>query len=345
MSADGGSDPRLMDIKGKRVLVTGGAGFLGSWLVEALSAKRPASITVPRSRRCDLRDADAAERLFRRVKPQLVIHAAARSGGIDFHLAFPAEIFRNNTLMTMNMMEASRKAGVEKLVLMGSSCAYPGQASGLLREEELLSGPLHPSVAPFGFSKRAMLLGAQAYRSQYQLNAVCPMLTNLYGPGDDFGAQHTHVVAALIRRFVEAVRRREQEVVCWGSGRAERECLFVRDAAEGVVRVIEGYDDPEPLNIGTGRAIAIEKLAEMIGEISGFRGKIIWDASKPDGAMKKVLNVARMERALHWRPSTDLREGLTHTIRWFEGAFANGFQDEVWRWPDFFLFHPEALRR
>lgn len=306
-----------MDISDKTILVIGGAGFLGSWIVEALRAKCPSQIVVPRSASYDLRSREATWELFQDVRPELVIHAAARSGGLDFHLSYPADIFHDNLQMGINILDASRRAGVEKLVLISSSCAYPGDRTGLFKEEKLLMGPLHESVAPFGLSKRALLIGAQAYRQQYGLHAVYVVLTNLYGPRDAFGPEHAHVVPALIRRFVEAKLQGVEEVVCWGTGQARRECLFVKDAAEAVLRATEVYDAPEPLNIGTGRAVAVSELAELIKEVVGFSGRIAWDPSKPEGALSKVLDVARMIQILGWQPETELPVGLKATVDWF----------------------------
>jgi len=225
--------------------------------------------------------------------------------------------------MAVNVLDASSRYRVEKLVVLGSSCAYPANLMGRFLEKDMLKGPPHPSIAPFGFSKRALFLGAQAYRQQYGLNAIYLALATLYGPGDTFGTNRTHVVSALIERFVTAQRRGEKTVTCWGTGKAKREFLFVQDAAKAIVKALEYYNSPEPMNIGTGEATSIKRLAELIKGASSFKGNIVWDRSKPDGALHKVLDTSKMKTALKWMPPTTLEKGLERTIAWYRKQYLN----------------------
>jgi GDP-L-fucose synthase len=304
----------------RRVLVTGGAGFLGRQIVGLLGA-RGAEVLAPRKSDCDLTRAEAVHTVFREGRPDCVIHAAADVGGIGYNGIAPADIFQNNLRMAVNLLEAARHHPVEKLVLVGSACAYPGTVAGRMREEEFEAGPMHPSVEVYGFSKRALYTGAKAFRRQYGLQSIFLLLTNLYGPGDKFDPRESHVVAALIRKFVEARRQGAGEVVCWGSGRPTREFMYVEDCARAILRAAEIYADPEPLNIGTGEGTTIRELAETVWEVSRYAGRIVWDTSMPDGAMYKVLDVSRMRAILGLEPTVSLREGLRRTVAWYE---ANG---------------------
>ena len=305
-----------MDIAGKRVVVTGGGGFLGRHLVERFS-RESAHVSTPRSREYDLVNLDAARRMFSDHRCDVAVHAAADVGGIGYNRLYPADIFVNNLLMTSNILQAAKEASVEKLVIIGSACAYPGEASGLLTEEDLLSGPLHPTVEVYGFSKRALYIGAKAFREQYGLNSIFLLLTNLYGPWDKMSPNESHVVAALVRKFTEAKRDGKQEVVCWGTGKPVREFLYVADCADAIVRATQLYDKPEPLNIGTGVGTSIRELADLLADVTGYEGSIIWDTSKLDGAMGKVLDVTRMKAELGWEASVSMREGLARTIEWY----------------------------
>lgn len=301
----------------RRVLVTGGAGFLGRQVVALLTAQG-AQVLAPRKSDCDLTSAEAAHRAFRESRPDTVIHAAADVGGIGYNGIAPADIFQNNLRMAVNLLEAARHYPVEKLTLVGSACAYPGTVDGRMREEEFEAGPMHPSVEVYGFSKRALFIGAKAYRRQYGLKSSFLLLTNLYGPGDKFDPRESHVVAALIRKFVEARRQGAGEVVCWGSGRPTREFMYVEECARAILRAAEVYEDPEPLNIGTGEGTTIRELAEAVREVSRYPGRIVWDTSMPDGAMYKVLDVSRMRAILGLESTVSLREGLHRTVAWYE---------------------------
>ncbi|MCK4282899.1 MAG: NAD-dependent epimerase/dehydratase family protein, partial [Candidatus Brocadiae bacterium] len=273
---------------------------------------------------CDLTRYEEAARLFADVRPEIVVHAAADVGGIGYNRLYPADIFRNNLLMACNVLEACRRhsvavrrPGVQKLVIVGSSCAYPGEVPATMREADFLAGPMHPSVECYGFSKRALYLGAKAYGEQFGLNSIFLLVTNMYGPHDKFDPKESHVVAALVRKFVEACDSGDPAVECWGTGAPVREFLYVEDCAEAVLRAAERYEGPDPLNVGTGIGTSIRELAETIARITEFDGEVCWDATKPDGAMKKVLDVSRMVEALDWSPPTGLEEGLGRTIEWY----------------------------
>jgi GDP-L-fucose synthase len=305
-----------MEIRGRRVLISGGTGFLGQHLVRRFS-EAGALVFAPPKREYDLTSSDAVELLLKHHRPSIVVHAAGDLGGIHYNRLYPARVFYNNLLMTLNVLEIARKAGVEKLVNIGSACAYPGSLTGPFREENLLDGPMHPSVHYYGLSKRALYLGAMAYAEQYGLRSIHLVLANLYGPGDKFDAELSHVISALVAKFVRAVENGEPEVVCWGTGTTMREFLFVEDCAEAVLRATQAYDSTEPLNIGVGSGVAIRDLVELIRGITAFPGRVVWDTTKPDGAMYKVLDISRMRKALEWEPATSFREGLRKTVDWY----------------------------
>ena len=308
-----------MELTGKRVMVTGGGGFLGGSIVRRLEQEK-AEVSTVRRKDHDLVDRAATMRAFEEIRPDVVVHAAADVGGIGYNRLFPADIFHNNVAMTANILDASAAAGVEKLVIVGSACAYPGDAVDVLKEEDLLAGPLHESVECYGISKRLLYMGAKAYHQQHGLNSIFLVLTNLYGPEDKFDPTDSHVIAALVRKFVESTERGEPEVVCWGTGRPVREFLYVDDCAEAIVRAAKMYDELDPLNVGTGTGTTIKELAETLRDVSGFKGEVVWDTTKPDGAAYKVLDISRMRERLQWEPGTSLREGLQRTVEWFRRA-------------------------
>ena len=308
-----------MDVANKRVLVTGGGGFLGKHIVEAFD-KEGAETTVVRSQACDLTEPAQVLQTFADWRPEFIVHAAADVGGIGYNRLYPADIFLNNMIMTINVLRAAKEAQIEKMVIIGSACGYPGEVDDLMMEDDFLEGHLHDSVECYGFSKRALLIGAKAFREQYGLNSIFLILTNLYGPLDKFDPRDSHVVAALIRKFVEAMKDGDPKVECWGTGQPIREFLYVKDCAEAVVRATRVYDKPAPLNIGTGIGTSIRQLSGLISEIVGYSGLVAWDPSKPDGAMRKVLDVTRMKAELAWEPRTSLRDGLRKTIDWYARA-------------------------
>ena len=299
-----------------RVLVTGGAGFLGSHVVERLRANG-AEPFVPRRRDYDLTvEADVA-RLFADAQPELVIHLAAEVGGIGANRANPGRYWYANLVMGAHVLEQSRVNGVGKIVLLGTICAYPKFAPVPFQEEELWNGYPEETNAPYGVAKKALLVGAQGYREQYGTDAVYLLPVNLYGPRDNFDLETSHVIPALIRKMVDAQTRGEREIVLWGDGSPTREFLYVDDCAEAIVLAADRYDGAEPVNIGTGDEISIRELAELIGELTGFAGEIVWDTTKPNGQPRRKLDVTRAEELFGFRAQTTLRVGLERTIAWY----------------------------
>ena len=299
-----------------RVLVTGGAGFLGSHVVERLRANG-AETFVPRRRDYDLTVEADVVRLFTDARPALVIHLAAEVGGIGANRANPGRYWYANLVMGAHVLEQSRVNGVPKVVLLGTICAYPKFAPVPFREEDLWNGYPEETNAPYGVAKKALLVGAQGYREQYGTNAVYLLPVNLYGPRDNFDLETSHVIPALIRKMVEAQERRDREIVLWGDGSPTREFLYVDDCAEGIVLAAERYDGAEPVNLGTGQEISIRELAELIGELTGFDGEIVWDTEKPNGQPRRQLDVSRAEELFGFTAKTTLRDGLQRTIAWY----------------------------
>ena len=307
----------MLDSARKRLLVTGGAGFLGSRLVRRLEAEGCRQIAVPRSRDHHLVEEAAVRRLYEETRPEVVIHAAARVGGIGANRANPGGFFYDNLMMGALMMEYARRYGVEKFVAIGTVCCYPKHTPVPFREDDLWEGYPEETNAPYGMAKKMLLVQAQAYREQYGFNAIFLVPVNLYGPGDNFDPGTAHVIPALIRKCVEAREAGQDEVVVWGSGKATREFLFVEDAAEAIVLALQRYDKPDPVNIGAGKEISIRDLAEQIAALTGFRGRIVWDASKPDGQPRRCLDVSRAATEFGFHARTPFADGLERTIRWY----------------------------
>jgi GDP-L-fucose synthase len=299
-----------------RVLITGGGGFLGSHLVERVRGEGLEPF-VARRRDHDLTSARDVERLFEAVQPELVIHLAAEVGGIGANRENPGRYWYANLMMGAHVLEQSRISGVRKLVLLGTICSYPKFAPVPFREEDLWNGYPEETNAPYGVAKKALLVGAQGYREQYHLDSVFLLPVNLYGPGDNFDLKTSHVIPALIRKMIEAHERREPEVVLWGNGSATREFLYVEDCAEGVWRAAQHYDGAEPVNLGTGDEISIRELAELIAELTGYDGDIVWDTTKPNGQPRRRLDVSRAEQLFGFRATTPFRAGLERTIAWY----------------------------
>jgi GDP-L-fucose synthase len=309
-----------MDLVPKRILVTGGAGFLGSHVVSLLRRHGCHQIVVPRRRDYDLTGPLAIDRLFREVQPEVVIHGAAAVGGIGANRANPGSFFYQNAIMGIQLIEAARRYGVEKTLVLGTICAYPKFTPVPFSEEDLWNGYPEETNAPYGIAKKALLVQCQAYRQQYGMNAIFLLPVNLYGPGDNFDPASSHVIPALIRKCVEAVEEGRDEIVCWGDGSATREFLFVEDAAAGIVAAVQHYDGAEPVNLGSGCEISIRQLAEKIASATGFRGRIVWDASKPNGQPRRRLDISRAEREFGFRAKTSFDEGLRKTLAWYRAA-------------------------
>ncbi len=314
---------------GKRVTVTGGAGFLGRHLVKRLESCG-ATVFVPRQRDYNLTALDACARCLLEHPCDVLIHAAAYYGGIGINQSEPAKLYYTNLVMGANVMEAARLAGVAKVVNIGTACSYPGYLEGRLKEQDLWAGPCHASVVNYGLTKKMLAVQGEAYKKQYGLDSIHLILTNLYGPGDSYNTERSHVVAALVRKWVEADMAGAPEIEVWGTGKPIREFIYAPDCADAIVLAAEKYHDVSmPLNIGTGIGTSIRELVETLTAATGYRGKIAWNADKPDGAMMKVLDVERLKQALEgWSPPTDLRTGLTKTIEWYRANKAQA--DAKW---------------
>ena len=302
----------------QRILVTGGGGFLGSRVVAMLRERGCRHISVPRSREYDLTRAEAVRRLFDEARPELVIHLAARVGGIGANQANAGSFFYDNLMMGVQLMDEARRRGVEKFVAIGTICAYPKMTPVPFREEDLWNGYPEETNAPYGLAKKMLLVQAQAYRQQYGFNAIYLLPVNLYGPGDNFDPGSSHVIPAVIKKCVDAREQGESEIVVWGTGRATREFLYVDDAAEGIVLATQRYDRPEPVNLGAGFEISIRELVERIAALTRFSGRIIWDAAKPDGQPRRCLETSRAAQAFGFRAAMPFEEGLRRTIAWYE---------------------------
>ena len=303
----------------KRVMVTGGGGFLGSYVVEKLQELGAKHIFVPRSREYDLTMKDAVERAYREAKPDLVIHLAAKVGGIGANQANPGKFFYENLEMGIQMMEVGRQRGIEKFVAIGTVCAYPKYSPAPFKEENLWNGYPEETNAPYGLAKKMLLVQAQAYREQYGFNAIYLLPVNLYGPRDNFDPESSHVIPALIRKCVLASTSKFQpsSMTVWGTGKATREFLYVEDAAEGILLAAEKYDKPMPVNLGSGGEISIKELVERIAQLTGYQGKIIWDFSKPDGQPRRLLDTSRAFQEFGFKAKTKLEDGLRKTVEWY----------------------------
>jgi len=307
----------------KKILVTGGAGFLGSFIVEKLIKERgvkPGNIRVPRSKEIDLRKLENCVKAVTSI--DIVIHLAAKVGGIGFNKKYPATLFYDNAIMGIQLMEAARQEGVQKFVVIGTVCAYPKYTPVPFREEDLWNGYPEETNAPYGIAKRILLVQAQAYREQYSFNAIYLLPVNLYGPKDNFDPERSHVIPALIKKMVDAQLERRNEVVVWGTGEASREFLYVEDAAEGILLATEKYNKLDPVNLGASKEITIKDLADLIVKLTGYDGRIIWDTSKPDGQPRRCLDTSKAKREFGFEARTDLEEGLKRTIEWYIKTYA-----------------------
>jgi len=301
--------------KDKKVVITGGDGFLGRHLTAKIKVKNPRSIFVPKRSEIDLRKYEDCLKVAK--KGDVIIHLAANVGGIGYNREFPATLFDDNILMGTFMMMAARDAKVKKYVALGTVCAYPKFTPVPFNEKDLWMGYPEETNAPYGLAKKMQLVQAQAYRQQYGFNAIFLLPVNLYGPGDNFNPKSSHVIPALIRKFVEAKRNGDKKVVVWGTGKASREFLYVEDAAEAIMTAAEKYDKEDPVNLGAGREIKVKALAELIKKYTGFEGKIVWDKTKPDGQPRRMLDVSRAKKEFGFRAKTSFEKGLKNTIDWY----------------------------
>src|SRR5258708_3766784 len=314
------SRKQVSRLAGKRVALTGGAGFLGSHVAEQLRAVGCADVFVPRSRDYDLRRAEGVARMYADARPEVVIHLAAVVGGIGANREKPGRFFYDNLTMGVELMEHARIGGVEKFVAVGTVCAYPKFTPVPFNENDLWNGYPEETNAPYGLAKKMLLVQAQAYREQYGFNAIYMLPVNLYGPRDSFDPAKSHVIPALIKKCVDAIENGSRQIEIWGTGEASREFLFVEDCAQAIVLAAERYDNPEPVNLGAGREIKIRDLVELIAGLTGFRGQTVWDPGKPDGQPRRCLDITRAQREFGFRATTDFEEGLRKTIEWYARA-------------------------
>jgi GDP-L-fucose synthase len=302
----------------KKIVVTGGAGFLGRYLVQRLRVMAGVEVSVPRSEQYDLTKAEAIVRLLDDARPEMVIHLAAVVGGIGANQKNPGRFFYENLMMGTQLIEQSRLKGVRKFVALGTVCAYPKFTPVPFKEDDIWNGYPEETNAPYGLAKKMMLVQAQSYREQYGYNTIFLLPANLYGPNDNFDLETSHVIPALIRKCVEAERSGAPYIEAWGSGGVSREFLYVEDCADGIIRAARDYDESDPVNLGNGREVMIRDLVEMIARLTGFKGEIRWQASKPDGQPRRQLDVTRAYERFGFRAQTSLEEGLQRTIEWYK---------------------------
>jgi len=302
----------------RRVIVTGGGGFLGSFVVERLRARGCREVFVPRSHTYDLRDRDAIQRLYTETRPDMVIHLAAVVGGIGANQASPGRFFYDNAIMGIELMEGARQSGVAKFVGVGTICEYPKHTPVPFVESDLWNGYPEETNAPYGLAKKMLLVQGQAYRAQYGFNAIHLLPTNLYGPRDNFDPDHGHVIPALIRKCIEAKERGAREIVLWGDGSPTREFLYVEDAAEGIVLAADQYNGGEPVNLAAGREISIRDLARLVAAEVGYAGAMVWDTTWPSGQPRRCVDASLAKRLFGFEARTRLRDGIIRTIAWYQ---------------------------
>ncbi len=301
----------------KRICVTGGAGFLGSFVIDGLKRRGATDIFVPHIEEYDLVNPQDIRRMLDASRPEIIIHLAALAGGIGANRARPADFFYINMMMGVQLMHEAWKRGVSKFVALGTVCAYPKFTPVPFKEENLWEGYPEETNAPYGLAKKMLLVQAQAYRQQYGFNAVYLLPVNLYGPKDNFNLETSHVIPALVRKCVDAQERGEKEVILWGDGSPTREFLYVGDAADGILAATEFYNGSEPVNIGSGQEISIKELAELVAQLTGFTGQLVWDRNKPNGQPRRALDTTRAKAYFGWQAVVPFKEGLRQTIDWY----------------------------
>lgn len=315
---------KSLDLSQQRIVVTGGAGFLGKAVCRQLTERGCREILVPRRKDYDLTDRDQVRRLYDEMRPEVVLHLAAEVGGIGANRDNPGRFFYANLMMGVNLIEEARLRGLKKFVQVGTVCAYPKFTPVPFREEDLWNGYPEETNAPYGVAKKSLLVMLQSYRQQYGLNGIFLLPVNLYGPDDNFDLQTSHVIPALIRKYVEAQQAGLKQVTAWGTGSASREFLYVDDCAAGLIRATEVYEGEEPINLGSGQEITIKDLTLLIAELTGFEGEIVWDASKPDGQPRRCLDTSRAKERLGFEARVGLRDGLKRVINWYRGERESG---------------------
>jgi GDP-L-fucose synthase len=311
----------MNSLQGKRITVTGGAGFLGKYVVKELESKGCGAIFVPRSREYDLVDNQAVKKLYQDARPDIVIHLAAVVGGIGANQDNPGRFFYDNLTMGVQMIEQGRVNNIEKFIALGTVCAYPKFTQIPFKEEDIWNGYPEETNAPYGLAKKMLLVQSQAYRRQYNFNSIFLVPANLYGPGDNFEPGTSHVIPALIKKVIDAQKNGESHITVWGTGKPTREFLFVADAARGIVLAAENYNKSEPVNLGTGSDISIKELAELICRLANFQGRIEWDTSRPDGQPRRKLNIDKAKKEFGFEARTSLEEGLRQTIAWYKNKY------------------------
>ena len=301
----------------KRVLVTGGAGFLGSFVVEKLKDRNCKNIFIPRSKDYNLVEMEAVKRVYKDAEPDIVIHLAASVGGIGANMENPGKYFYDNIMMGVQLMEQGRLLGIEKLVALATICSYPKFTPVPFKEEDLWNGYPEETNAPYGLAKKMLLVQSQAYRQQYGFSSCCLFPVNLYGPKDNFDPESSHVIPALIKKCIDAIANNESRITVWGTGTPSREFLYVEDAAEAIILAAERYDKSDPINIGAGFEITIKDLIELIAKLTEYKGEIVWDTSKPDGQPRRMLDTSKAEGEFGFKAKTSFKEGLVKTIEWY----------------------------
>lgn len=306
------------ELENKRILLTGGSGFLGSYVAEKLKRRGCKTILISQSRQYDLVEMEAVKKLYDDTNPEIVIHLAGRVGGIGINREKPGTFFYDNLMMGVQMMDMGRRIGIEKFVALGTVCCYPKLTPLKFKEENLWDGYPEETNAPYGLAKKMLLVQSQAYRQQYDFNSIFLMPVNLYGPRDNFDPGSSHVIPSLIKKCLDAIKNEDKEIIVWGTGNATREFLYVEDAAEGIVLATEKYNKSDPVNIGTGFEISIKDLVDSIANLTGFKGKVIWDKTKPDGQPRRVLDTKKAFKEFGFKAKVNFQEGLRKTIDWYK---------------------------